>query len=239
MMLRKPLALLIVFGAVAEQCVHGHFVLEDMRRQLRVLFPNSLFEEWDISDWGHERRRLREQVPEWLSEEELIGIEHEGDWFPEILFLSHAGWSARLTSQGMRRRKENQITFDTSKRKPHKRGDLAAWQESWDEVYEAYDTAVDAVRTTELVWQVAALRDVFGSLFSPVRFDPAWLTWNDGTAQKIAQAIYNERAFDRMPILADALEEAGCTNSDILNHCRQQGEHVPGCWVVDMLLGKE
>jgi hypothetical protein len=57
--------------------------------------------------------------------------------------------------------------------------------------------------------------------------------------QKMAQANYDERAFDRMPILAGALEEAGCTSQDILGHCRQPGEHVRGCWVVDLLLGKE
>ena len=56
---------------------------------------------------------------------------------------------------------------------------------------------------------------------------------------KFAQAIYDDRDFDRLPILADALEEAGCTNADILAHCRQPGEHVRGCWVVDLLLGKE
>jgi hypothetical protein len=65
-----------------------------------------------------------------------------------------------------------------------------------------------------------------------------WLAWNDGIVPKLAQAIYDDRVFDRLPILADALEEAGCTNADILNHCRQPGEHVRGCWVVDLLLGK-
>ncbi len=69
-------------------------------------------------------------------------------------------------------------------------------------------------------------------------FDAAWLAWNGGTVQKVAQSIYDERAFDRMPILADALEEAGCTNQDILGHCRQPREHVRGCWVVDLLLGE-
>jgi hypothetical protein len=64
------------------------------------------------------------------------------------------------------------------------------------------------------------------------------LTWNDGTVIKIAQAIYNERAFERLPILADALEDAGCDNADILRHCREPGEHMRGCWVVDLLLGK-
>jgi hypothetical protein len=65
-----------------------------------------------------------------------------------------------------------------------------------------------------------------------------WLSWNDGIVPKLAQAIYDDRVFDRLPILADALEEAGCTNADILNHCRRPGEHVRGCWVVDLLLGK-
>jgi hypothetical protein len=59
------------------------------------------------------------------------------------------------------------------------------------------------------------------------------------TVNHLAQAIYTDRAFDRMPILADALEDAGCTNQDILEHCRGGGEHVRGCWVVDLLLAKE
>jgi hypothetical protein len=54
----------------------------------------------------------------------------------------------------------------------------------------------------------------------------------------LAQAIYDDRAFDRLPILADALEEAGCTDADILNHCRRPGEHVRGCWAIDLVLGK-
>jgi hypothetical protein len=66
--------------------------------------------------------------------------------------------------------------------------------------------------------------------------NPCWLTL---TVRQLAQAIYDDRAFDRLPILADALEDAGCDNADILNHCRQPGEHVRGCWVVDLLLGKE
>ena len=54
----------------------------------------------------------------------------------------------------------------------------------------------------------------------------------------LANLIYDERAFDRLPILADALEDAGCDDADILRHCREPGEHVRGCWVVDLLLGK-
>jgi hypothetical protein len=58
-------------------------------------------------------------------------------------------------------------------------------------------------------------------------------------SRKWLKPIYDERAFNRMPILADALEEAGCTNKDILDHCRSGGEHVRGCWAVDLILGKE
>jgi hypothetical protein len=86
--------------------------------------------------------------------------------------------------------------------------------------------------------QCHMLRCVFGNPFRPSSIDPAFLTWNGGTISNIALAIYDERAFDRLPILADALEEAGCTNPDILDHCRQPGEHVRGCWVIDLILGK-
>jgi hypothetical protein len=82
------------------------------------------------------------------------------------------------------------------------------------------------------------LRDIFGNPFRAVRIDPSWLACKDQILVKLAQAIYDERAFDRLPILADALEDAGCTDADILGHCRSPGPHVRGCWVVDLLLGK-
>ena len=83
------------------------------------------------------------------------------------------------------------------------------------------------------------LRCISGNPFRPVTINPAWLAWNDWTIRRIAQSVYDERAFDRMPVLADALEDAGCDNTDILNHCRSKGPHVRGCWAVDLLLGKE
>ena len=69
--------------------------------------------------------------------------------------------------------------------------------------------------------------------------DPSWLAWNNGIVVKMAQAVYEERAFDRLPVLADALEEAGCADADLLSHLRGPGPHVRGCWAVDLLLGKE
>ena len=86
--------------------------------------------------------------------------------------------------------------------------------------------------------QVSSLRDIFNPFRTPPSVLPSWLAWNDGAVRKMAQVIYDDRAFDRLPILADALEDAGCDNADILAHCRGPGPHVRGCWVVDLLLGK-
>ena len=82
------------------------------------------------------------------------------------------------------------------------------------------------------------LRDIFGPLpFRPVAVAPDWLQWNHGTVPAVARHVYEDRAFHDLPILADALEDAGCTDSDILGHCRGAGPHVRGCWVADLLLG--
>lgn len=154
------------------------------------------------------------------------------------------------------------------------------WAEQWTERGENKPT---------LEYRAALLRDVVGNPYRPFAdciccVDPlegyhtptcpftqlkAWLAWNDGTVQRLARMIYEERAFDRLPILADALEEAGCTNQDIINHCRgmvltlqrhvdtgpygygprtvewvpkwvkSDAPHARGCFVLDLLLGKE
>lgn len=85
--------------------------------------------------------------------------------------------------------------------------------------------------------QLRLLRDIFGPLlFRLVTLDPTWLT---PTVKLLAALIYEEHQYDKMPVLGDALEEAGCDNEDVLKHCRGGGIHVQGCWVVDLLLGKE
>ncbi len=99
--------------------------------------------------------------------------------------------------------------------------------------------AIEAGGPGEREPQLRLLRDIFGPLsFRPVALDPAWLAWNHGTVPALARRIYEEQAYHDLPILADALEDAGCVDEDILAHCRQPGEHVRGCWVVDLLLGK-
>jgi hypothetical protein len=81
------------------------------------------------------------------------------------------------------------------------------------------------------------IRDIFGNPFRPVALDPAWLT-SDVVA--LARGVYAERAFDRMPILADALQDAGCDCEEVLNHCRDAtAAHVRGCWALDLVSGKE
>lgn len=84
----------------------------------------------------------------------------------------------------------------------------------------------------------AMIRDLVGNPFRSTSIPRLALAWHDWTPLKIAQAIYDDRAFDHLPLLADALEDAGCDDADILNHYRAPGEHVRGCWVVDLLLGK-
>lgn len=93
---------------------------------------------------------------------------------------------------------------------------------------------------TEKARQADLLRDIVGPLpFCPIEISPLWRQWNENWVLKMADNLYVERTFALwMPVLADALEQAGCTNYDILNHCRQPGPHVRGCWVVDLLLGK-
>jgi len=96
-----------------------------------------------------------------------------------------------------------------------------------------------AAMRDERTHQCHLLRDLFGNPFRPAAIDPSCLAWNDGAVGKLAHVIYDERAFDRLPLLADALEDAGCTDKDILAYCREEGAvHVRGCWIIDLLLGK-
>jgi len=85
--------------------------------------------------------------------------------------------------------------------------------------------------------QAELLREIVGNPFRPVVVDPRWLAWSGATVRRIARGIYEEGRFDHLPILADALEDAGCDNADLLIHCRDEG-HVRGCWAVDLLLGQ-
>jgi hypothetical protein len=88
----------------------------------------------------------------------------------------------------------------------------------------------------ELAAQADLLRGIFGNPFHPISLSPSCTT---PAVVNLAQEIYDNRGFDRLACLADALQKAGCDNADILAHCRGPGPHVRGCWVVDLVLGKE
>jgi hypothetical protein len=91
----------------------------------------------------------------------------------------------------------------------------------------------------EYARQADLLRDIAGNPFRPTSVEPSWLTWNGGCVQRMARAIYEERAFARLAILHDALLDAGCDDDNLLTHCRAPSEHARGCWVIDLLLGKQ
>jgi hypothetical protein len=131
--------------------------------------------------------------------------------------------------------------WDAAGRGPRNAASAVAMRQTgghWPPVdYAAYFAATKR----ELAHQADLLRDVFGDPFRSPAPPPsaAWLAWNDGAVPALAKGIYEDRAFDRMPILADALEEAGCAaDGDLLSHLRSPGPHVRGCWALDLVLGK-
>jgi hypothetical protein len=84
----------------------------------------------------------------------------------------------------------------------------------------------------------SVVRDLFGNPFRKPEINPVWLQAADGTVKRLAQAIYEKGAFDRLPILADALEEGGCDDEELIGHCRSPSRHFLGCWATDALRGK-
>ncbi len=117
----------------------------------------------------------------------------------------------------------------------------------WSSVEEAWEAADQLLQwhfvEDEDARRSGLLRDIFGNPFRTICLDSAWLT---PTVLALAQAAYDNRISPagtldnaRLAVLADALEDAGCTDAVILNHCRQPREHYRGCWLVDLLLGKE
>ncbi len=93
----------------------------------------------------------------------------------------------------------------------------------------------DAQADAEEAVVCALIRDVLGNPFAPVAFDPGWRT---EAVAVLARGMYESRDFRPMPVLADALDDAGCADPFVLAHCRGAGPHVRGCWVVDLALGK-
>ncbi len=114
--------------------------------------------------------------------------------------------------------------------------EVALEQSIWGLEREAAPAKPNLFRKALRRAQAPLVRDIFGNPFRPAAFDPGWRTHD---VVGVARGIYDERAFDRLPILADALMDAGCDHEDILAHCRSEGTHVRGCWVVDLVLARE
>jgi hypothetical protein len=103
----------------------------------------------------------------------------------------------------------------------------------------ASPAAYRAAHGAEAAAQAALLRCAAGNPFRPAAVDPAWLAWDFGAVLGLARRASRDAAFEKLPDLADALAAAGCENTEMINHCRGDGPHVRGCWVVDLLLGRE
>jgi hypothetical protein len=127
----------------------------------------------------------------------------------------------------------------------------SGWIAAWDAGWEARLAARDASREVRrwigskpyaVAWereradQAALLRELYASPFRPVHIDPRWMDLNDGAVHTLARVIHEQQRYDDLPFLGDALEEAGCTDARLLDHCRQAGPHLRGCWLLDDLL---
>ncbi len=171
----------------------------------------------------------------------------------ERLRAARAGASAAAAAAGEERRRTGRAWSHT--RDPQETAADAAWRACDLEELNAFELGLIALRTGALTraglaasrrQDVALVRDVFGNPFRyapPPR--PEWLAWGGGVVLRLAQAAYDERPSDglldraRLAVLADALEEAGCEDAELLGHLRAPGPHVRGCWALDLILGKE
>ena len=115
---------------------------------------------------------------------------------------------------------------------------LAAWDAAWDARMAARDCLSDRTDwESERLWQAGVIKDLFGDPFRSVYIHPAWLSDSSPVVQ-LARVIYNEDRYGDMPFLGDALEEAGCPDPIILDHCRAKLTHYRGCLIVDAILGQ-
>ncbi len=110
------------------------------------------------------------------------------------------------------------------------------WPTDTNGVVKALRKLVAFNHTTLADYPLRLIHEVIGNPFRPVTFSPSWRT---STVVALAAQMYESRDFGAMPILADALQDAGCDNADVLEHCRGPEPHVRGCWVVDLVLGKQ
>ncbi len=212
---------------VSEQFADGQASDEERQRAYKVV---------EDYVWSHPPEHSRFRYSDFAV------IDAAGNW---PVHICHPIESARRAAKSAREAMKRDPAYPTFLPAPELRittipvpsaelADYLRRSEKWKEAEDAVDAQFNAYGAA---FQAAVLRDIFGNPFRPATVDPAWLT-SDVVA--LAEGIYADRAFDRMPILADALQDAGCENEDILSHCRDaSATHVRGCWVIDLLLGKK
>jgi hypothetical protein len=177
----------------------------------------------------------------------LIRAYQTGGGVPNSAAARAATWAADAASNSLSaaRSAVDEVTGATTEERLRRAASEAreagqAVGNLWDKEVWAGARAIEAGPLADL------LRDIIGNPLRPLAVDPAWLAWQDSTVHRLAQGAYEEGRSPagwldpaRLAILADALEEAGCTDADLLSHLRGSGPHVRGCWVLDLLLGKQ
>jgi hypothetical protein len=203
-------------------------------RKLRLFACGCLRRLWDPISDNCLRRAI--EVAERYAE--------DPDGNDELRSATRGGsWEIRHAATA-RRQAQSDEDFDRTLFAAHTADDLLnpnAWAAAADTLHATTRLdirALGSAHSPEDVAEAELLREIVGNPDRPSAVDPRWLTWNHGTVPAIARHIYEDRAFHDLPILADALEDAGCADAAILDHCCGPGPHVRGCWVVDLLLGQ-
>jgi hypothetical protein len=184
-------------------------------------------------------RHLWHLLTELESRQTITRVEQYADGLATVSELAEAqaeAWHATNVNDG---------EVQPSNRSYHYAAQAVAWLAQCDEqVYDAGHVVEHCFSATEgdqdatdalEDYQRSVLHDIFANPFRPIKFVPHWRTTN---VVELAFTIYEDRAFDRMPILADALMDAGCEDEQIISHCRNGGPHVRGCWLLDAILNK-
>jgi hypothetical protein len=211
------------------------------RRKLRLFAVACVRRHWHLLD--DERSRWAVEVSERFA---------EGEVSPLVLKSSYAAaWSAvravaelgpaRASAARAAARAASARAEWAAHGAAHEAGECAGWLARDKQLTPPEPAWVLQLRaaTEEKRRLCDLLREIAGNPFHRSHQGPNWLTWNDRTVPRMAETIRAGWHFDHLPVLADALEEAGCGDAELLRHCREGRSHVRGCWVLDLLLGKE
>jgi hypothetical protein len=205
-------------------------------RKLRLFACACVRRVWDFLD--DPRSRMAVEVAERFADGEAtwteLRVAFHAAWAAGRRFAGHAGVAEAAALECA-----YHDSFAAARNASQAAAQAAAWSSHRDAAGETgvYDALADALAAAQAD-QCALLRELIGNPFRAVNLSEVVLGWNDGTIPRLAGVIYAGPHWDDLPVLADALEEAGCNDAAVLAHCRGGGQHVRGCWVIDLLLGK-